>query len=73
MAHVVIKPIRHGPYIVKGTVKLVDHLGNEYEVTEAFALCRCGASSKKPFCDGTHARIGFSTEETAPEPARSAA
>ncbi len=42
-------------------VRLVDHEGNDIPTTEGrpISLCRCGASSKKPFCDGTHSKIGF--------------
>jgi 3-phenylpropionate/trans-cinnamate dioxygenase ferredoxin subunit len=42
-------------------VRLVDHEGNEIstEGRKAISLCRCGASTKKPFCDGTHSKIGF--------------
>jgi 3-phenylpropionate/trans-cinnamate dioxygenase ferredoxin subunit len=44
-----------------GRVRLVDHEGNEIstEGRKAISLCRCGASSNKPFCDGTHSKIGF--------------
>ena len=48
----------NGPYLVKG-VKVLDHNGNEIPAPEAFALCRCGQSAKKPFCDGTHRECGF--------------
>ncbi|MDF1504707.1 CDGSH iron-sulfur domain-containing protein [Roseisolibacter sp. H3M3-2] len=42
-------------------VRLVDHEGNEIstEGRKALSLCRCGGSTKKPFCDGTHSKIGF--------------
>ena len=42
-------------------VRLVDHEGNEIstEGRKAISLCRCGASTNKPFCDGTHSKIGF--------------
>ncbi|MCM8749214.1 CDGSH iron-sulfur domain-containing protein [Thermomicrobiaceae bacterium CFH 74404] len=60
MAEVQITVTRNGPYHVKGPVKLVDHRGNEipYEGDEVW-LCRCGGSQTKPFCDGTHRKIGF--------------
>ena len=50
----------NGPYIVEGQIKLMDADGNEFEVKgDRMALCRCGQSSNKPFCDGTHARNVF--------------
>lgn len=48
----------NGPYVVEGDVKLVDAQGNEVPLTKR-ALCRCGGSTTKPFCDGTHSKIGF--------------
>ncbi len=44
---------------VSGNVRLEDSEGNQIESPERFALCRCGASENKPFCDGSHKRIGF--------------
>ncbi|MBI1874231.1 MAG: CDGSH iron-sulfur domain-containing protein [Acidobacteria bacterium] len=45
---------------------LIDWNGNEYRITrKPIALCRCGGSATKPFCDGTHARIGFRAAEAA--------
>jgi len=62
-----IKVRQNGPYLVDGEdVTLVDWNGNPYEIPRRpFALCRCGASTKKPFCDGTHTRIGFAAAEAA--------
>jgi CDGSH-type Zn-finger protein len=55
-----ISPKDDGPLLVTGPVKLVDRDGNEYEVdTRNLALCRCGASEDKPFCDGSHKDIRF--------------
>jgi len=55
-----------GPYRIKGPVKLVDVDGNEFQVKgDTIALCRCGGSANKPFCDGTHKRIGFQAESKA--------
>ena len=68
-----IQARRNGPYKVTGTVTLVDADGNPYEVKETFYLCRCGGSSTKPFCDGTHKRNGFTAEESAPQKAESGA
>jgi len=59
---------RNGPYRVQGPVVLTDHDGNVIEAKEAFALCRCGHSKTKPFCDGTHKVIGFVDPEPAPTP-----
>jgi len=60
MADVSITPRDNGPYLVRGSVKLVDVEGNEFTVQgEAIVLCRCGHSSNKPFCDGTHRKVNF--------------
>jgi CDGSH-type Zn-finger protein len=55
---VTIKVKDNGPYIVEGEFRLVDMNGNEIPVKKS-ALCRCGGSTTKPFCDGTHSKIGF--------------
>lgn len=62
-----IKVSRNGPYVVQGDdVEVVDADGNAYVLDKAsFALCRCGASTTKPFCDGTHSRVGFQAAEAA--------
>jgi len=60
-----IKASRNGPYIVKGAVEVMDADGKVYPVKDVFALCRCGASTTKPFCDGTHSKIGFQAAEQA--------
>ena len=70
MALIKITVRKNGPYRVEappGTVELVDYDGNRYDLTEKpqFSLCRCGGSIKKPFCDGTHSRIGFQAAEAA--------
>jgi CDGSH-type Zn-finger protein/uncharacterized Fe-S cluster protein YjdI len=57
-----VTPIRNGPLMLKGALEIVSGTGRTVtRGTEAF-LCRCGSSSKKPFCDGTHKRIGFVAE-----------
>jgi len=72
MADVTIETIKNGPYIVKGVVELIDADGNAFPVENRMALCRCGASTTKPFCDGTHSKIGFQAAEKAvPESAES--
>ena len=63
MADVTIKINDNGPYVVSGDVEIVDPLGKKFSWTgTAVALCRCGQSSNKPFCDGTHKDVGFSSE-----------
>jgi CDGSH-type Zn-finger protein len=67
---VIIRCRENGPLVVKGPVKVVDHLGNEFVPPpgkEAVALCRCGQSKGKPFCDGSHRPCGFQAAETAPQ------
>jgi CDGSH-type Zn-finger protein len=55
-----IKVYRDGPLLVRGDVKLLDQDGNEIETgREVVALCRCGKSRMRPFCDGTHNLIRF--------------
>jgi CDGSH-type Zn-finger protein len=70
MAGIKITVRKNGPYRVEapeGSVELVDADGNKYDLTgkPAFSLCRCGASVNKPFCDGTHSKIGFQAAEAA--------
>ena len=65
MSDVKITVRRNGPYLVSGLVELRDADGNPYPVKEVIALCRCGASTTKPFCDGTHSKIGFQAAEQA--------
>ncbi len=48
----------NGPLLVDGEFRLVDAQGNEVPLLKR-ALCRCGGSTTKPFCDGTHSKIGF--------------
>lgn len=76
-AQVVI--IEDGPYVVSGSVPLAQQIivvdeeggseswreGESFTVSESYELCRCGRSEQKPFCDGSHAKVGFEGEETA--------
>lgn len=57
----------NGPFRVEGPFKLVDANGNEWDLGDktSISLCRCGQSSNKPFCDGTHKKIGFLAPELA--------
>src|SRR3954447_14478831 len=60
---VTITPYRDGPYLVRGSISLVDQNGEEIEVKRrVVALCRCGRSQTRPFCDGNHKAIGFRAE-----------
>jgi CDGSH-type Zn-finger protein len=70
MAQVKITVRKNGSYRIEdpaGMVELVDAGGNCYDLAgkTSFSLCRCGASLKKPFCDGTHRSIGFQAAESA--------
>lgn len=57
---------KNGPYLVTGCQTLKGFAdGKVHESAGTVALCRCGGSSKKPFCDGTHGKIGFSDEKAA--------
>ena len=68
-----ITPYRDGPLIVRGDFRLVDQDGGEIDPgRQTIALCRCGKSGIKPFCDGSHKRSGFSAP-SAPSRARPAA
>ena len=62
---------QNGPYVIDSDdVRVVDWNGVEYSIERRpLALCRCGASTKKPFCDGTHSKIGFHSAEAAVGPA----
>jgi CDGSH-type Zn-finger protein len=62
-----IKVLQNGPYLVQGDdVTAVDWNGATYATPKRpFALCRCGASTNKPFCDGTHSKTGFKAAEAA--------
>lgn len=66
MAEPVITVRDNGPYLVKGPIRILDAEGNQFQIErETVALCRCGGSANKPFCDGTHARIGFQSSPRA--------
>lgn len=57
-----IKPAPDGPLLVKGNVTLVSSSGRQSWSGKQTALCRCGASNNKPFCDGQHKKVGFKSE-----------
>ena len=54
-----IRPQRNGPLAVSGNVEVVSGTGRTIRKATALMLCRCGASGAKPYCDGSHARVGF--------------
>lgn len=74
-----IKIVKNGPFLVSGEIPLIklaintDEMGYPhdwikkeiYPQKEEYALCRCGQSKNKPYCDGTHAKVGFEGTETA--------
>jgi len=62
-----IKATENGPYVVEGVERIIDADGNEYDVSDRprVSLCRCGGSTNKPFCDGTHSKLGFDAAERA--------
>jgi CDGSH-type Zn-finger protein len=65
---VTIRVRPNGPLIIEGDAKIVDQHGGEFTPRPdkpKIALCRCGQSSSKPFCDGTHTRCGFVASEVA--------
>ena len=64
MADVTIEVLNNGPLWVEPAdgIKLLDHQGNPIPIPagrKGVALCRCGGSVNKPFCDGTHSKVGF--------------
>jgi CDGSH-type Zn-finger protein len=68
MDQTIIQLRENGPFVIQMPVKVVDHLGNEFTIQSGkptVALCRCGQSANKPFCDGSHKRVGFQAAETA--------
>jgi CDGSH iron-sulfur domain-containing protein 3 len=67
MSEIEIKVRENGPYKVTGPIRLIDADGNEFVLPDdgPLVLCRCGGSTTKPFCDGTHSKIGFDAAERA--------
>ena len=75
MPEIKIRLRPNGPMVIEaagpleGVVEIVDHQGNAFVIPTgkaAVALCRCGQSATKPFCDGTHKTCGFEAQEIAP-------
>jgi len=66
MAEVLIKTLKNGPLQVRGPIKLADASDATFKLAkDPVYLCRCGHSADKPFCDGSHAKLGFKSEEPA--------
>ena len=59
-----ITPKVDGPLLAQDVPNLRDHEGNAIEARETYGLCRCGLSSKKPFCDGSHKNAGWESANT---------
>ena len=57
-----LTPYPNGPLGFQGSLEIVSGTGRTVSRVERGALCRCGHSANKPFCDGTHAKVGFKTE-----------
>lgn len=61
-----ITTLDNGPFLVEGPILLTDAEKNQFHSeSETIALCRCGCSITKPFCDGAHSKLGFQAEERA--------
>lgn len=61
---VTITTLDNGPLLVNGSIKLTSADGKEITVQGTpTALCRCGSSNNKPFCDGAHKQVGFSSAD----------
>lgn len=70
MSDVKVTVLDNGPFLVQGEIELRDSSGALIPTKERTALCRCGASTTKPFCDGAHSKIGFkAAAEAVPESA----
>jgi CDGSH iron-sulfur domain-containing protein 3 len=66
----IIKLRDNGPLVIQGPVTVVDAEGNQFTLPAdkpAVALCRCGHSQNKPFCDGSHKTCAFVAAERAPQ------
>jgi CDGSH-type Zn-finger protein/uncharacterized Fe-S cluster protein YjdI len=57
-----VTPYKNGPLGVEGSLEICTGTGRTVNRVQKTALCRCGQSAKKPYCDGTHAKVGFTTE-----------
>lgn len=58
----IVEVMKSGPLLIYGNITVKDKEGNETKKNKVTALCRCGASANKPYCDGTHVKISFKDE-----------
>ncbi|MBD2755651.1 (4Fe-4S)-binding protein [Spirosoma validum] len=58
-AESLVEPVPNGPLLVYGNLRVKDAEGHETQKNKVTAFCRCGASSNKPYCDGSHLKVGF--------------
>ncbi|GAB4018135.1 (4Fe-4S)-binding protein [Spirosoma koreense] len=58
-AESIVEPLPNGPLLVYGNLRVKDAQGHETQKNKVTAFCRCGASSNKPYCDGSHVKAGF--------------
>jgi CDGSH-type Zn-finger protein len=64
MRELIVETMKDGPNLVPGPLKIVDATGKETLLDRKWvALCRCGQSTNKPLCDGTHSKAGFNAGE----------
>ena len=73
MSEIVVRCRPGGPFVIEGVVKVIDQHGNTFVSNSGkpvTALCRCGHSAHKPFCDGSHKTCGFIGDEIAPPAAQ---
>ena len=69
MSNIVVRTRPNGPFVIEGPFQLVDSAGNPFPLPAdkpVIALCRCGQSARRPFCDGAHKTCGFLSDERAP-------
>ncbi|HID22551.1 MAG TPA: CDGSH iron-sulfur domain-containing protein [Planctomycetaceae bacterium] len=71
MSEVTIRIKDNGPFLVTGPIVLLDDAGNAYDLQgkQTIALCRCGVSKARPFCDGAHRDCNFQSAERAEQTA----
>ena len=58
-----VKINKNGPYIIQNCTSLENSKGEKLDTKEYIALCRCGGSGNKPFCDGSHKKVNFTDEK----------